>query len=139
MKLVQITEIENSGSEWENQGPPSTMNSLRKKMLSLAHQADLILNNLQLWTKTKTEKSKVFTVTGPKGGITLPKHVQLNPRQYLVWTLTHSNPNIITKVFVDKDDPKIILPIRALITRHNNLTDARADIEGRLVKIKAQK
>jgi hypothetical protein len=137
MKLQQIVVTE-QGDEWSNLSPPESAKSIRKKMLSLDHQADLMMTKLQYWVKDKG-KGKVFTVTGVKTGLQAPKQVKANPRQYMAWTLTSSNPNVVTKVFADKDDPRIVLPIRALVNRHNDLTNARADMEGRLAKIKAAK
>lgn len=116
--------------EWENQPDPTTLKSMRKKMLSLDHQADLMMGKLETWTKVA--KDKVFTVTGIKSGLKLPKHVEKNPRKFLSWTLIHSNANVVTKVYCDKDDIKVLVPVRALISRHNELTNLRAKMEGQL-------
>lgn len=135
MKLDQIVESDQT-EEWTNQGPPASAYSLSRKMKSLDHQADIMMGKLETWTKVA--KGKVFTATGVKSGLKLPKHVELNPRQFVSWTLIHANPNIVTKVYVIKGDPQIVLPIRALINRHNELTNARAEMEGRLAKVKAE-
>lgn len=137
MKLEQVV-IREQADEWSNLSSPGSMSSIRKKMLSLDHQADLMMSKLAIWVKDKA-KGKVFTTTGLKAGMQLPKQVKADPRKFMSWTLTHSNPNVVTKVYADKDDPKVVLPIRALITRHNDLTNARADMEGRLAKLKAEK
>jgi hypothetical protein len=151
MKLSHVAEMENPWKfkrpentfeildpEWDSVGAPSTAKSIRKKMLSLDHQADIMMSKLSNWVKIA--KGKVFTSTGIKTGMQLPKQVAVDPRKFLTWTLTHSqSPNIVTKVFVDKDDPKVVLPIRALVNRHNDLTNARADMEGRLAKLNAGK
>lgn len=127
MKLNQIVE-EHEPDEWTN-GPISTdIHDVRRKMLSLDHQAELMMSKLDTWTKVA--KGKVFTVTGVKSGLKLPKHVEANPRNYLNWTLVHSNPNIVTKVYVEREDPKVVLPVRALINRHNQLSNKRAEAEG---------
>ena len=127
MKLNQIVE-EHEPDEWTNRPLSTDIHAVQRKMLSLDHQAELMMSKLDTWTKVA--KGKVFTVTGVKAGLKLPKHVEANPRQFLNWTLVHSNPNIVTKVYVDKEDPKVVLPVRALITRHNNLSNKRAENEG---------
>lgn len=136
MKLEQIVETEQD-AEWSNQGPPTTIRSVQRKMKSLDHQADLMMGKLEIWTKAA--HGKVFTTTGLKSGMKLPKQVEQNPRKFLSWTLTHSNPNVVTKVYADRDDPKVVLPIRALVDRHNQLTNARGEIEGRLAQLNREK
>lgn len=147
MKLKQIAEAEKEWKfskpennfdildpEWENKpGLGDDVKSLRKKMLSLDHQAEIMLSKLSKWVKLA--KGKVFTATGLKTGMPLPKEVQSDPRKYLNWTLVHTNPNVVTKVYCQKDNPKIVLPVRALIYRHNELTDSRAKAEGDLAKL----
>jgi len=126
MKLDQI--IENEADEWANLPLSTDIHDVQRKMLSLDHQGEVMLNKLDTWTKVA--HGKVFTVTGPKSGLSLPKQVEANQSKFLNWTLVHSNPNIVTKVYVMKEDPKVVLPIRALITRHNDLSNKRAATEG---------
>lgn len=136
MKLQQLAEIEQD-AEWANGPSPVSSVSIRKKMKSLEHQADIMMSKLQTWAKIA--KGKVFTVTGVKSGMQLPKQVAADPRKFITWNLTHSNPNVVTKVFADKSDPKIVLPIRALINRHNELVNSMATMQGLLAKLNANK
>lgn len=135
MKLEQLIET-NEPDEWTNRPFSNEIRTVQKKMLSLDHQADLMMSKLDTWTKIA--KGKVFTVTGSKVSLKLPKQVEAKPRDFLTWTLVHSHPNLITKVFVERTDPKIVLPIRALITRHNELSNKRAEVEGLLKRLEAE-
>lgn len=135
MKLEQIIE-ENKSDEWTNNPLPTDIHAVQRKTLSLDHQAEIMMSKLDNWVKIA--RGKVFTTTGVKSGLKLPKHVEANPRNFLKWTLIHSNPNIVTNVYVEKDDPKIVLPIRALVNRHNELSNKRAETEGLYKKLQAE-
>ncbi len=135
MKLNNLVEAEGD-PEWTNSPEDTDIYALERKVKSLDHQGDLMMRKLDLWTKHAP--GKVFATTGMKSGMKAPKPVETDPRRFLTWTLTHSNPNIATKVYADRNDPKVVLPIRALVTRHNDLTNARAEAEGRLVRLKAE-
>lgn len=137
MKVSEIKENEKVPSEWDNDPLPLDSNSVRKKMRSLEHQADLMMQKLYIWQ----EKAKgfLFAVTGPKAGLKLPKQVEKDPRQYDVWTLSHENPNVVTKVYCFKGNLAVSRPIRALVARHNELTNKRAEMEGILNQMKSAK
>lgn len=135
MKLENIIETEDP--EWVSERKPlEAEQDIRRQMLLLNHQAELMLTKFEKYAKVY--KGQVFSVTGLKSGLTLPKQVQANPRKFMPFTCVHDRPDIVTKVFVDTSYPKIVLAVRSLVHRHNELTNMRGHLEGKLAQIKSR-
>lgn len=133
MKLANIVETEDP--EWASISQPlTTEDDIRRRMLLLNRQADLMTEKFERYAKIY--KGQVFAVTGLKSGLTLPKQVQANPRKFMPFTCVHNNPDMVTKVFVDTNYPKIVLAVRSLVHRHNELTNVRGRLEGKLAQMK---
>jgi hypothetical protein len=139
MKLIQANEM----AEWDNNQEPPSFRSIKRKLESFQHEAELMLMKLYDWQRRAPGKVYVTTIH-KQGGSTftkIPLVVSTNPNDYMSFSIIDTINNadgvtvdqLYTRVYVTKKDIPLVRTIRKLIDKHNDLTNKQAEFAGKFI------
>ena len=131
MKVGQIVE-NNSFRDVED---PLTIQSVENKIYACSQHEQMLVDKIQRLAELETDK--IYTTDANSNKLPASLAVQLEKDRNAFFTFVLSSDNAKrTKVWVLKSLPPLVKRVRAIIDRHNKISNTKADFAGKLAQLK---
>jgi hypothetical protein len=131
MKVFDIVE----NSPFADMEETSAKESYENKIYAINQQEQMLVDKIRVCVSTEQEKVYVTDATVTKLPPTLTAQIEKDKNAFITFVLAADTPSQRSKIWIRKDTPTLVKRIRAIIDRHNKLSNMRAEFAGKLAAL----